>query len=309
MHQVGPHYSSVISWRARLVRRISSWYVNRVDVTSLNIPKMRRRVNFLGGRIPLAWGVRVRAETIAGLHAEWVEPKGVALDKVLLYWHGGAYIVGSCATHRPMLSRLAKAAGMRALLPDYELAPEHPFPAAVQNAVAVYRELLARGYEPGNISVAGDSAGGGLCVAMLLALRDAGDPMPGAVALMSPWLDLAGQGESMTSRIDQDPWFDPQDLPYVTTHYCSEAERTEPLVSPVYADASALPRTLIQVGNDEILLSDSERLAANMQATGGTVEVDIWPGMWHVWQIFVLLMPESIAALRKLGRFLAQPAQ
>ncbi len=118
MHQVGPHYSSVISWRARFVRWVTSWYVRRVDLTSLNIAKMRRRLNFLGGRVPLAWGVRIRVVTIAGLNAEWIEPRDVSVDKVLLYWHGGAYVVGSCATHRPMLSRLAKAAGMRALIPD-----------------------------------------------------------------------------------------------------------------------------------------------------------------------------------------------
>ena len=297
------------SWRARFLREITSWYMGLVDVESVDVVSTRKRLDFFAGMVPVASGVAVRQDTIASLNAEWLTPDGAREDHLLLYWHGGAYVMGSCASHRPCVSHIAREAGVRALLPEYRLAPEHPFPAAVDDAVAVYRALLEQGFEPAHISVAGDSAGGGLTAAMLLSLRDAGDPLPGAIGLLSPWLDLSGQGESMTSRQDKDPWFNPEDLPHVTKHYCDDSELTDPLVSPVYGDASGLPPTLIQVGDDEILLSDSERFAEKMRASGGKVEVDVWPGMWHVWQMFIGLMPESRQAIEKLGEFIGESTE
>ena len=295
---------SATSWRARFLREITSWYLGLVDVEAVDVLSTRKRLDFFAGMVPIAARVSVQKDTIAGLRAEWLTPEGAPDDRLLLYWHGGAYVMGSCASHRPCVSHIAREAGVKALVPEYRLAPEHPFPAAVEDTVSLYRALLEKGYEPANIAVAGDSAGGGLAVAMLLSLRDAGDPLPGAVGLLSPWLDLTGTGESMTSRKDQDPWFNPEDLPHVTKHYCDDAELTQPLVSPVFADASGLPPTLIQVGDDELLLSDSERFAANMRASGGQVEIDVWPGMWHVWQMFIGLMPESRQAVEKLGEFI-----
>lgn len=296
--------TAAMSWRARFVREITSWYLGLTDIETVDVLSIRRRLDFFAGMVPSALGVAVEKDSVAGLKSEWLTPKGVPDDKLLLYWHGGAYVMGSCASHRPCVSHIARAAGVRALLPEYRLAPEHPFPAAIDDAVNVYRELLSRGFDPAKIVVAGDSAGGGLCVAMLLALRDAGEPLPCAMGLLSPWLDLSGQGDSMDTRKDRDPWFNPEDLPHVTRHYCDKSEFTNPLVSPVFADASAFPPALIQVGDDELLLSDSERLAANMRAAGGEVEVDVWPGMWHVWQMFIGLMPESRHAVDKLGEFI-----
>ena len=296
-------YSSM-SRRARFLREITSWYLGLFDAETIDVVSTRKRLDFFAGMIPTAFGVSVRKESIAGLYAEWLITDGSPEDKLLLYWHGGAYAMGSCKSHRPCVSHIARAAGVRALLPEYRLGPEHPFPAAIEDSVRVYRALLIQGYEPANIVVAGDSAGGGLTAAMLLSLRDAGDPLPGAVGLLSPWLDLTGQGESMTTRVGQDPWFSPEDLPHVTRHYCKDDELGNPLVSPVFADASGLPPTLIQVGNDELLLSDSERFAANIRTGGGQVEIDVWPGMWHVWQMFIGLMPESRQAVDKLGEFI-----
>ena len=295
---------SATSWRARFLREITSWYLGLVDVEEVDVLSTRKRLDFFAGMVPIASRVSVQKDTIAGLRSEWLMPEGAPDDRLLLYWHGGAYVMGSCASHRPCVSHIAREAGIRALVPEYRLAPEHPFPAAVEDSVSLYRALLEKGYEPANIVVAGDSAGGGLTVAMLLSLRDAGDPLPGAVGLLSPWLDLSGQGESMTTRKDKDPWFNPEDLPHVTKHYCDDAELIHPSVSPVFADASGLPPTLIQVGGDELLLSDSERFAANMRASGGQVEIDVWPGMWHVWQMFIGLMPESRQAVEKLGEFI-----
>lgn len=293
------------SWQAQFIRASTALYVSLIDAESVDVRHTRTRLDLIAGMVPKASGVGFDKATIAGCDAEWLVPDGAPEDKLLLYWHGGAYVMGGCVSHRPVVSHLARAAGVRAVLPEYRLAPEHPFPAAIEDAVAVYRQLLADGFAPGNIAVAGDSAGGGLTVAMLLSLREAGVPLPGAVALLSPWLDLSGAGESMQTREEHDPWFSPEDLPHVTRHYCDESELKNPLVSPVYADLAGLPRTLIQVGDDEILLSDSERMAEQMRAAGDEVTIDVWPGMWHVWQMFIGIMPESKAAVQKLGEFIS----
>jgi len=295
-----------ISWRARFLRTITSWYMGFVHTASANLVSARKRLDFFAGMVPKASGVAVRKDSIAGLHAEWLIPDGAPEDRLLLYWHGGGYVVGSCKSHRPFVSHLALEAGVRALLPEYRLAPEHPFPAAIKDAVGVYRSLLEQGYEPANITIAGDSAGGGISVAMLLSLRDAGVPLPGAVVLLSPLLDLSLQGDSMRTRLDRDPWLKPDILRHVARCYCDDAELTDPLVSPVFADASGMPPTLIQVGDDEILLSDSERFAEYMRATGGDVAIEVWPGMWHVWQMFIGLMPESRRAVERLGSFITE---
>ena len=295
---------SATSWRARFVREITSWYLGLAGSGSVDVLSARKRLDFFAGMVPSASGVSVQKETIAGLKTEWLTPKGAPDDKLLLYWHGGGYVMGSCASHRSFVSHMAREGGVRALVPEYRLAPEHPYPAAVEDSVNLYRALLEQGYEPANIAVAGDSAGGGLTVAMSLSLRDSGDPLPGAVGLLSPLLDLSWQGESIITRKDRDPWFTPAHLLHVSKNYCDDTEITHPLVSPVFADASGLPPTLIQVGNDELLLSDSERFAANMRASGGEVEIDVWPGMWHVWQMFIGLMPESRQAVEKLGEFI-----
>lgn len=247
--------------------------------------------------------VRVEEAKIHGLTAEWLTPKGAPEDKLLLYLHGGAYVMGNCATHRQLVSYLAKYSGIKALLPEYRLAPEHPFPAAIDDAVGLYRSLLADGYTAGNIVIAGDSAGGGLTMATLLSLRDARDPLPAAACLLSPWLDLTATGESMTTRAKKDPWFQPEDMPIVAAYYCREDQLRNPLVSPVFADLSGLPPLYIQVGEDEILLSDSTRAADKVKAAGGEVEIEIWPGMWHVFQAFLVQVPESKKAVKKIGAY------
>jgi acetyl esterase/lipase len=240
------------------------------------------------------------------LHSEWLAPKQATDGKLVLYLHGGAYIMGSCATHRQMVSYIAKASRVRTLLPEYRLAPEHPFPAAIDDAVRLYRSLLADGYLPDDIVIMGDSAGGGLTMATLLSLRDAREPLPAAACLISPWLDLTASGESMSSRAHEDPWFKPGDMPVVTSYYCREDQLRHPLISPVFADLADLPSIYIQVGSDEILLSDSTRCADQIKAVGGNVEIEIWPGMWHVFQVFVHQVPESRRAVRKIGEFVRQ---
>ena len=296
------------SFRARLIKSISAMYFDyMVSPDSANVPYMRARLDRFARLVPVASGVSVERVRFAGLDAEWLRPERQMADgKVLLYLHGGAYVLGSCDSHRHLVSYIAREAGLAALLPEYRLAPEHRFPAAVEDATRCYRELLDEGFAPGDIVVAGDSAGGGLTMALLLNLKELGVPMPALGCLMSPWLDLAAEGESHSTRRDEDPWFSPEDFPHVTQYYCDESELRLPLVSPVYADPAGLCPVYIQVGDHEILLSDSERLAANIEAAGGDVELEVWPDMWHVFQAFVLVMPESRAAVEILGRTVRQ---
>ena len=292
------------SFRASIVRAFTGAYFALIDRKRTDVRVMRRRWDLLGSLLHTAYGVTVERTQVAGLDAEWLMPDRVQETGLLLYLHGGAYVMGSCATHRRLVSHIARAAGIRALLPEYRLAPEHPFPAALEDSVDLYRSLLRDGHAPQDIVIAGDSAGGGLALATLLALRDAGDKLPAGACLLSPWLDLAGSGESLTTRATRDPWFDPSDMPMVAAYYCSADRLHEPLVSPVYADLSGLPPLYIQVGSDEILLSDSTRAADMVRAAGGEVEIEIWPGMWHVFQAFVGQMPESRAAINGIGAWL-----
>ncbi len=294
---------------ARIVRAVTSAYFDLIDKERVDVAPSRRRLALLGRFIPAAAGVRVERTEIAGLPAEWLTPTDAPADKVLLYLHGGAYVLGGCDSHRHLVSYLARAGNIRALLPEYRLAPEHPFPAAIDDAVDVYRALLADGINSADILVAGDSAGGGLTVATLLKLRDLGEPLPAAAFLLSPWLDLSASGESMQTRKEHDPWFEATDIPIVARYYCNEDEVTNPLVSPVYADMSGMPPVYIQVGDDEILLSDATRLAENIRAAGGHVDIEVWQEMWHVFQAFLLVMPESRDAVAKMGAQMRRVAE
>ena len=292
------------SIRAKIMRSISSAYIRRLDVHNLDVQAIRRRWSRIGHVMMTAIGVRIEADRINGLYVEWLTPKGRMDGKLLLYLHGGGYVVGSCDMYRQFVSHIAHAGQIRTLLPEYRLAPEHRFPAAIDDSVAIYRSLLAMGIKAGDIMIAGDSAGGGLAVTTLLPLQDAGDPLPAAAVLLSPYLDLTGSGESMRTRAAQDPFFRAEDLPSAADHYCEPHQRRFPLVSPVFADVEGLPPMFIQVGDDEILLSDSERFTDACIAAGIAVELEIWPEMWHMFQMFVGKMPEARHAVNKIGQYI-----
>jgi acetyl esterase/lipase len=264
---------------------------------------MRNRWHAFANVLWTARGVTVEPTEVAGLTAEWLLPECAPEDRLLLYLHGGAYLMGGCATHRQMVSYIARASGVRTLLPEYRLAPEHPFPAAIDDVVRLYRSLRHGGMAAESIVIAGDSAGGGLAMATLLSLRDAGEPMPAAACLISPWLDLTGEGDSMTERAAHDPWFRPEDMPIIARYYCRDDQVRHPLVSPVFADLEGLPPLFIQVGEDEILLSDSTRIADNIRQAGGQVSLEVWPRMWHVFQAFVHHVPEAREAVGNIGDF------
>lgn len=292
------------SIRAKLLRSTSSAFLKRIDISKADIPNIRRQISRISKILVPAFGVSIETDKINGLDAEWLTPKDRVDGKLLLYLHGGAYIVGGCDMHRQMVSHIARAGRIRALLPEYRLSPEHKYPAAIDDAVAIYRTLLGMGISAKDIIFAGDSAGGGLAVATLLALRDAGENLPAAAVLLSPFLDVTGSGQSMRTRATQDPWFRAEDLPFVANHYCEPHQQRFPLVSPVFANVEGLPPMLIQVGDDEILLSDSERLADECIAAGIDVELQVWPEMWHVFQMFAAKMPESRKAIAKMGAYI-----
>jgi epsilon-lactone hydrolase len=265
------------------------------------IEAMRAMVDSLEGKPHK--NVRVEKASFNGLKAEWLLPNHLHTDGIILYLHGGGYVSGSPSSHRGTVSQIVNASGVAALLLDYRLAPEHPYPAALEDATQAYKWLLSEGYAPQQIIIAGDSAGGGLTLATLLKLRDEGVPLPAGAATISPWTDLEGTGESVHTRARQDPWLKPGDLHLPVNNYTQGQDTTHPYISPLHGDLRGLPPLLIQVGDAEILLSDSERFAAKAQAMGVDVSLKIWPGMWHVWHAFYAVVPEAKRAIEELAEF------
>lgn len=250
----------------------------------------------------------VKCEPIdaGGVKAEWIVPPGAASDRVVLYLHGGGYVMGSINTHRAMIARIARASQARALALDYRMAPEHPFPAAVEDSTAAYRWLLAQGYKPTKIAISGDSAGGGLTLATLLALRDAGTPLPAAAAPISPWTDMEGTGASVKTRAAKDPMVGSASLLPMANMYVGNNNPKDPLASPLYGDYRGLPPLLIQVGDAEVLLDDSTRVAERAKAAGVKVDLEVWDDMVHVWHVFAKILPEGQQAIDKIGKFIVE---
>ena len=258
--------------------------------------------------IPLPRDLDTTPVEAGGVPAEWVEVGKKARrkknDSVLLYFHGGAYFRGSTHTVREMCGRLARAAEIPVLSVDYRVAPENPFPAAVEDALAAYRWLQTQGYAPGRIAVGGDSAGGGLACALLLGTRDYGALQPGAAVLLSPWVDLTQSGESMDSRAAEDPSLSRAYLDRFAGLYLNEQDAKDPLASPLFGDLAGLAPMFIQAGTAEVLLDDAIRLAEKVRLAGGEAELDIWEGMTHVWQNFGPDIPEGSEAVERAGAWL-----
>ncbi len=268
-----------------------------------NASMERRRAGMEKVSERVAPDVKCEPVNAGGVSAEWIAAPGAEPDRVILYLHGGGYVTGSINTHRAMVARIARASKGRALLIDYRLAPEHPFPAAVDDATAAYRWLLAQGYAPGKIVIAGDSAGGGLALAALAALRASHDPMPAAVVPISPWTDLEGTGDSVKTKAAKDPMVQGSDLAPMAKMYIGTDDPKNPLISPLHADYRGFPPLLIQVGEAEVLLDDSTRVAERAKAAGVKVELEIWDEMVHVWHVFAKLLPEGQQAIDKIGTF------
>ena len=274
-----------------------------------SIEQVRAGFEAMGAMLPVEPDIKSEPVSAGGVKAEWVSAPGAESSRAILYLHGGGYVIGSINTHRGLAGRLSRAAKARVLLIDYRLAPEHPFPAAVDDSVAAYRWLLAQGLKPTRIAVAGDSAGGGLAAATLVAIRDAKLPVPAAGALLSPWVDMEGIGESMTSKDSVDPMVHKDGLLGMATAYLGGKNPRTPLAAPLYADLAGLPPLLIQVGTWETLLDDASRFAERAKKAGVNVTYEPWDKMIHVWQMFAPMLEEGQQAIEKIGAFIRKHAE
>lgn len=248
--------------------------------------------------------VKVPSDSALEIPCEWIQLEQVSAKPVLIYLHGGGYIFGGLDSHRDIAWRLAEAGDVRVLNVDYRLAPEHPFPAALEDAIECYKWLLACGISPNQVAIGGDSAGGGLALATLVNIKNLGLPMPNCAILLSPWTDLSTSGDSIQANAESDAILTPGALKAMADHYLGERDRKAPLASPLFADLSGLPAIFIQASESEILLSDAQRLETKILAAGGEAKLETWPKMPHVWQVLAARIPEGKAAIMKLGEFL-----
>ena len=237
---------------------------------------------------------------------QWITAPDVPQDRLILYYHGGAYAACSPTTHQDLISRLSRASGAAVLGVDYRLAPEHPFPAAVDDSIAAYNWALDHGFEPSNIVLAGDSAGGGLVLSVMLAARDAGVPLPAAGVCFSPWVDLECTGESMAANDHLDDFIKYGGLSARAQSYLGGADPKHPWASALYADLTGLPPLLVHVGSAETLLDDSTRLVDVAGKAGVDVTLKIWDDMVHVWQAFASILPEGQQSIEESGAFIRE---
>ena len=270
---------------------------------SLTVAERRAQYERAEKAFPTPPDVKVERVSAPVAPAEWLRPPGAVAGRVVLYLHGGGYVIGSPRSHRHLAAAIAAAGQASALLLDYRLAPEHPYPAAVDDATAAYRWLLEQGIAPGHIVIAGDSAGGGLTVATLLALRDAGLPMPAGGACISPWVDLTFGGASYRTRATVDPIVTRPGIDEMARAYLGATPARTPLASPLFADLHGLPPLLIHVGSDEVLLDDAVQLADRAKAAGVDATLEVWDRMIHVWHWFLPMLDEAQSAVDGIGRF------
>jgi epsilon-lactone hydrolase len=271
--------------------------------TAGDVTKLRSAFNELMSHVPVAPDIGQRPLKVGGVDAIEVTIAGTGDNNVILYFHGGVYVIGTAVATVPLVGDLARRSETRAISLDYRLGPEHPYPAAIDDARAAYEGLLAEGFAPGQIALAGESAGGGLVVATMLALREAGLPLPSCGFLMSPYVDLTLAGETLTTREALDPVLTPVGLRTRVPDYVGRADAADPLISPIFGDLSGLPPLLIQVGTHEVLLSDALRLAERAALSDVAVTLEVTPGVPHVFQGFAGLLDEAATALDRAAQF------
>lgn len=286
---------------ARVIVRIQSVYAGWRRNTP--IETMRRDWDELFWVDRLA--CEMKDELAEHVHVRWVTAAGAAEDRVLVYLHGGGYKMGSLTSHHDLMVRLSQAADCRVLGVNYRLMPEHHFPEPLVDVLAVYDWLLGQGFEPQQMALAGDSAGGGLAAAALLALRDKGQPLPAAAVMLSAWTDLSASGDSYQTRAAADPIHQrPMILALARQYLGEEGNPRDPLASPLHGDLAGLPPLLLQVGDRETGLDDSTRFACKAREAGVRVELEVWPGMIHVFQQFAEELPQAREAIERIGVFL-----
>ena len=291
-----------MSLQARIMKLFMASMMSYVAKDS-TIIEQRAKFERISSLSRLAKDVEIKPQQINEVRNEWITVPQASPDKVILYLHGGGYTMGLYNSQRDYISRLGRAAGMRVIAVDYRLAPEHPFPAGLEDATATYRWLLSKGYEAARIIVAGESSGGGLAPATLIDLRDAGDPLPACAVCYSPQTDLALSGESVKAKAKADVINRPFDVPGNAARYAGEYDLKNPLISPLYADLFGLPSILIYVGSEDILLDDSTRFADCASRAGVDVTLKIWPGMLHAFPLLAAFIPEARKAIDETATY------
>ena len=271
-----------------------------------SLPRLRTFVETINQPLRMPGGVTSRSIREDGIRVEWVEGPHASSESVVMYVHGGAWVLGWYKNHRVLAAHIGRSSGCRVLAVDYRLAPEDPFPASLHDCLAAYEWLLKNGFEPNRIVIAGDSAGANLALAVLQTLRDAGETLPAAVVCISPMTDLACTGD--TFHTDKDALLTAEFALSMSSQYTGGRDARLPLISPQYGDMTGLPPMLIHAGEDEILLSDARRLAEKARKAGVDVTLKVWPGMWHVWHIFVPFLPEAVDAVAEIGGFIRRHA-
>lgn len=287
------------------LRQVVDFLTAKPPPINPSVPHQRARFVKLARYLAGEAVVPVETVVVGSVPAAWITAPGAGTGRTILYLHGGGYSIGSIETHKLLCHDLSAAAGARVLALDYRLAPEHPFPAAVEDAVAAARWLMEdQRVSPSQLAIAGDSAGGGLALAALVALRDRGHELPGAAACLSPWVDLEAIGESMSAKAAEDPVVQRGPLLEQAGLYLAGADPRAPLAAPLYADLARLPPLLVQVGTAEILFDDATRISERAWAAGVDVTLRVWPGMIHAWHLFAPMLGEGRAAIVEAGGFL-----
>ncbi len=270
---------------------------------NVSVEETRKGLEKLFSVSKIPKGVKFQKIQIDGLPAEWITPKNLKNTGVVLYLHGGGYMLGSISTHSPLMARIALASKTKVLAIEYGLAPERPYPCALEDSLKAYHWLIAQGYDPKKIVIAGDSSGGGLAVATLLKLKDNNESQPAACACLSPWLDLQVSGETIVTHANKDLLVNSIGLQIAAYSYAQEEQLTHPYISPLYADLKGLSPMYIQVSGSEVLLDDTVRFEKKAKESGVEIEVHIWKNMLHVWQAFGFL-PEAAKAIKDIGRYI-----
>ena len=280
---------------------LGALFRNKRPAGSLDVAAMRRGMETPA--FPVADDVQVESLVLAGVPVERIAAPGADPNRILLYLHGGGFVMGSPNTHRKLAGDLSRASRATVILPDYPLAPEHPFPAAIDAVTRVYEAVLASGISPERVAIGGDSAGGGLTASLLINIRNRQLPMPSAGVLISPLLDLTRRSGFDPDLVARDPVVSPDDMVTMLDWYLGGADPKQPLASPARADLTGLPPLLVQVGGAEVLLDQSRAIVDQAHACGVSAELEVWPDMVHVWHVFAGRVPEATDAVARVGEF------
>lgn len=291
-----------------MIKKMLSWTIRGTlrPALSANMPVSLQRLGADAASVIVRGpkGFRTKHEVISAVHVTHIYPTTAKAGRIILYLHGGGYVVGSAQSHTKLAAQIGHAAQSNVCLVEYHLAPKHRCPRAIEDVLGVYEALLAAGQDPAQVVIAGDSAGGGLTLTAAIAIRDAGLPLPAALVLFSPWVDLSLSGETIIANASRDAMLKPEWIRWCAQQYAGAKSLTDPACSPLYADLTGLPPMLIHVGTEEILLSDAQRMTEKAHQAGITAELKVFDGVGHVFQFHAGFLKESDQSIQEVGNFI-----